>query len=472
MKSSVETMEKNQVKITITFEPGEFEKGLQAAYKKTRTRYNVPGFRRGKAPRFMIEQLYGEGAFYQDAFDIIFPDAYDEAVQEHDLYPVSRPDIDITTISKEEGLVAECTIVVKPEVQLGEYLGLQVERKIHEVDDEQVDHSIEHERENVARFLDVTDRPAQMGDEVVIDYEGLLEDVPFEGGADDEFKLELGSGRFIPGFEEQIVGMNIGDERNIDVTFPDDYHSEDLAGKPVIFRIKLHGITAKELPELDDEFAQDVSEFDTFDEYRESVRKKMEEQALEAADNAVENALVMKAAENATIDIPQEMIERQIDYQIRELEFRLMMSGMNLGQYMDYSGMTQAQLRQDQYKRAHDQVRVQLALEAIVKREELKVTDEDWAKEYEKQAEQKDTSWEELKAAEKPDALENKENNILFRKAVEIIKEHAEVSDVIVKPEDEEHHHHAHMQAHQHHHDDHDHEHDHEIEDAEEESED
>lgn len=438
MKSNVETMEKNKVKLTITFDPQEFEKGVQQAYKKTVKRYNIPGFRKGKAPRFMIEQYYGSGVFYQDAFDIIFPDAYDSAIKEHELQPVASPEIDIDAIGKEEGLVAVCTVVVKPEVELGEYLGLEVTRKIREVDDAQIDHEIGHEREKVARFVEVTDRPAEMGDDVNIDYEGFLDGVPFEGGAAEHADLTLGSGRFIPGFEEKIVGMNIGEQRDIDITFPDPYQSEELAGKDVVFKIALHSITKKELPELDDEFAQDVSEFDTLDEYKKSIREKLEEQAKQTADNMVENALVLKAADNATIDIPNEMVERQIDYQIRELEFRLMMSGMNLGQYMDYAGISQAQLRQDQYKRAFDQVRIQLTLEAIAKREELKVSDEDWAKEFEKAAEEQGKTWQELKEAEKPEQLDDREDRILVQKTLDILKENAEITDEYMNAEDYE----------------------------------
>ncbi len=433
MKAAMETTETNRVKLTITLDAREFEQGVQKAYKSTVKRYNVPGFRRGKAPRFVIENHYGAGVFYQDAFENLFPDAYDKAVEETGIYPVNQPEIDIETIGKEEGLVIVCDVTVKPEVTLGEYKGLKVDRKIQKVTDADIDHEIEHEREKGARFYEVDDRPAQEGDEVTIDYKGFLNGEAFEGGSDEEAKLVLGSGRFIPGFEERIAGMNVGERKAIDVTFPEDYHAEDLAGKAVVFEVLLHSIMTRELPELDDEFAKDVSEFDTLAEYRDSVRKKLEEDSLESANRRWENELVRLASDNAEIEVPAVMVEKQIDYLFRDMEYRMMWQGLRLEQYFEMTGTTPEEMREELWERAEEDVRMQLTLEAIRKAENIEMRDSDWEEAYRDEAAKKDMTVEEyMEEKVSPREKERKEGDILTQKTLALLKESAEHADVYV----------------------------------------
>ena len=316
--ATMEKLEGSKVKLTIEVAADEFEKAVQQAYLKTKKNYNVPGFRKGHAPRKVIENAYGWLVFFDEAFDIVYPEVYEAAVREHDITPVDRPDISILSCEQGAPVVFTAEVAVKPEVTLGAYKGIEVEKQEYNVTDEMVEAEIEREREKIASTVEVTDRAVQDGDNVNLDYSGSVDGVKFEGGTAEKQELTIGSGMFIPGFEEQMVGMNVGEEKDITVTFPEQYHSEELAGKEAVFHVKVNAIEETVLPEADDEFAKDVSEFDTIEELRADKRKKLEEAAALRAKNQRENELIEKACANASVEIPEAMIERQMDQLARK----------------------------------------------------------------------------------------------------------------------------------------------------------
>jgi trigger factor len=377
MSHTVQKLTSNKVKISFQIPAEAFDEAMQKSYLKNRGRINVPGFRQGKAPRKLIENMYGEGVFYDDAFDLLFPDAYQAAVKENDLLPVDQPSVDIGQIGTGKELQFTCEVFVQPEVTLGDYKNLTVSTHEHPVTDEMVKAQIEQDRERTSRLIDVTDRPVEQGDTVTLDYAGSVDGVAFAGGTAQNQTLVIGSGNFIPGFEEQMVGMAIGEEKDLSVTFPTEYHSEELAGKAAVFHVKVNGIQKKELPELDDDFAMDVSEFDTFAAYEADKRKKLEEEAQESLDSEMENALVEKAVENATLDVPPPMIEEQLDQIMREMQLRMAYQGLKMEDYLKYTGQTAQQLR-DMYKNeAESRVKSELVLDAIRKAEAIEPTQED-----------------------------------------------------------------------------------------------
>lgn len=422
MTISVEKLSSNKVKISFDIEAEKFEEAMQKSYLKNRGRVNVPGFRKGKAPRKLIENMYGEGVFYDDAFEALFPEAYDKAVEENALEPVDRPNVDIQQIGSGKNLQFTAEVFVRPDVTLGEYKGLKVERHEHPVTDEQVDAQVEQARQRAAREISVEDRAVQDDDIVNLDYAGTVDGVAFEGGTAKGQRLTIGSGQFIPGFEEQMVGMQIGEEKDLSVKFPEEYHAKELAGKDAVFHVKVNSITVRELPELDDDFAKDVSEFDTLDAYKQDIRAKLEAESKEHCDAEFENALVDAAVANATLDVPGAMIERQIDGMLRDFQMRLAYQGMRLEDFMKYTGQGIEELRTQYREQADKRVRAELVLQAIKKAEGIEATDEEVEAEIAKFAEEGKKTVEEFKASLKPEDIDYLKDSIGIRKTVDMLK--------------------------------------------------
>lgn len=398
MATTFEKLSSNKVKLGFVVESEKFDEGIRKAYQRNVKKFNIPGFRRGKAPMKIIENYYGPGVFYEDAFDIIFPDIYRAALEEHDVKPVDRPELEVEQIEKGKELKFTVEVFVRPDVELGQYTHLGIEKKVEEVTDDDVMADIERARDRAARYVEVTDREAKLDDQANIDYQGLLDGVPFEGGTAQGHELVLGSGAFIPGFEDQVVGMKIGEEKDLNVTFPENYHSEELAGKPVVFKVKLNSLREKEMPALDDEFVKDVSETaNTVDEYKKEIREKLEKQAEERADAAFESEIIETVSDNAKIDIPKAMVEEQIDAMLRDMELRMMYQGLRMQDFLKYSGQTMEQLRDTYRQQAEDRVKTQLTLEAITKAEGIEPTDEEIDKELSRFAEQGKKTLEEFK---------------------------------------------------------------------------
>ena len=395
--AQLEKLEGNKAKLTITVDAETFKKALNEAYKKTAGRYAVQGFRKGHAPRRVIETYYGAGVFYEDAFDICWGQPYDEAVKEHDLFVVDRPDVDILSIGEEEGVTFVAEVTLKPEVTLGQYKGIAVPKADYTVTDEEVDQALEAEREHQARFVDV-DRPAQNGDRVLLDYSGSVDGEKFEGGTAEDQTLLLGSGTFIPGFEDQLVGAVAGESRDVNVTFPTEYHAEHLAGKAAVFACTVKAVQQKELPEIDDDFIGDISEFETVDAWKADKKAKMLEEKKQRMDAMRENAALKGACDNATVDIPACMIDRQVEYMVQDIKYRLAGSGLDFNMYLQYVGMTEQQLRESYRPEAEARVKMQLVIEAISKAENVTATDEDIEAEIVKYAENGGTDVETFKA--------------------------------------------------------------------------
>ena len=388
MSHTYEKLSGNKAKLTFTIPAEQFDEAMQRAFLKLRGRINVPGFRKGKAPRKMIETLYGESIFYDDAFELIFPDAYRAAVEEYDLKPVDQPQIDLDEIGAGKDLKFHLEVFVRPDVTLGEYKGLSVETEIQKLTDEMIDARIEEDRKKASRTIDVDDRPVEEGDTVNLDYAGSVDGVAFAGGTAQGQTLTIGSHQFIPGFEEQMIGMQIGEEKDLSVRFPDEYHAEELKGKDAVFHVKVNGIQKTEVPELDDDFAADISEFDTFKAYRENIVKELTDRINRNNDIAAENALVEKAAENAQIDIPEAMIDDQADYMVREMAMRMSYQGLRMEDYLKYTGQTMDGLKQMYKPEAEKRVRTELVIEAIRKAENIEPSEEDVEKAVTEQAEQ------------------------------------------------------------------------------------
>lgn len=377
MSSTMEKVSENKVKLHMELAAEAFDQAMQKAYLKTRGRINVPGFRKGKAPRKLIEQMYGESIFYEEAFDAVFPELYDESIKANDLKAVGQPEIDIVTIGGGQNLVVDAEVYVYPEVTLGEYKGLEVERPDDTVDEESVDQEIGRIRQRNAREEEIEGRPVQDDDIVNLDYAGSVDGVPFDGGTAEAQTLTIGSGQFIPGFEEKMVGMNIGEEKDITVTFPTEYHAEELAGKEAVFHVKVNGIRTRELPELDDEFAKDVSEFDTMAEYKADIRRNLEDTAEKRATADFENELVDAAVANVTLEVPPPMVERQVDSMVRDMAMRMAYQGISLEQFLQYTGQTEDDLRTQYRDEAEKRVKGELVIEAIRKAEHIEPSQEE-----------------------------------------------------------------------------------------------
>ncbi|MCE5187751.1 MAG: trigger factor [Eubacteriales bacterium] len=427
--ATVEKLENNRAKLTISVSPEAFGTAVQKAYQKTANRYNVPGFRKGKAPRKVIETMYGEGAFYEEAFEIVWGDAYDAALLEHDLTAVDKPSLDITTIDAQTGVVFTAEVQLKPEVTLGAYQKLEVPEPDFAVTDDEVMAEIEKEREKNARFLE-QDRAVISSDRVVLDYSGSVDGEKFEGGTAEDQLLVIGSGTFIPGFEEQIVGMKTGEEKDISVKFPEEY-SAPLAGKDAVFAVKIKAVQVKELPALDDEFAKDISDFDTLDALKADKKAKMSEKAAKNRQNAIENIALQKATENAIVEIPDVMVDRQINYMLRDVAYQLSMSGLTLEDYCKYTGTDMNGLKDSYRAEALARVKTQLVVEAIGDKEGVTCTEDDLKAIIAEYAEGSGKTAEEFEQSLKDEDREYLSDNVLARKAVKIVTD----SVVLVKGE-------------------------------------
>ena len=428
MSATYEKVSSNKAKLSFTVPAEQFEAAMQKAYLKNRGKINVPGFRRGKAPRKLIETMYGESVFYDDAFQLIFPDLYDEAVKENNLQVVDQPEVDVQEIGEGKDLVFSCEVFVRPDVTLGDYKGLTVNVTKQTVTDADIDARIEQDRKKVARQIDV-EGALENGDTVKLNYMGTVDGVPFEGGTAENQTLTLGSGQFIPGFEEQMVGMNIGEEKDLNVTFPEKYHSEELAGKNAVFHVKVLSATRTELPKLDDDFAADASEYNTFAEYKDSIVKELNDRAAKNNEIAVENALVEKAVENASMDIPQAMINEQTNYLLREMQMRMAYQGLKMEDYLKYTGQTIQQLA-DMYKgEAEHRVKVELTLEAIRKAEGIEPTDEDVAKQIAEQAERMGQSVEDFEKTLTDEQRGYLRDTAAIQKVVDLMKQDCTVEE-------------------------------------------
>lgn len=425
LKSS-KKIETNKYELEISVDKDKFEEAVVKAFKKNASRLSVPGFRKGKAPRHIIEKMYGEGVFYEDAVNSLYPEAYEAAVKEAGIDPVDRADVEIVSVGKEEGLVFKAKVTVKPEVEISEYKGLKAVKRIYTVSDEEIDHEISHVRERNARIITVEDRPAQNGDITVIDFDGYVDGKQFKGGKAEKYELELGSGSFIPGFEDQVVGHSTGDGFDVNVTFPEKYQAEELAGKAVVFKIKLHEIKMKELPALDDEFAKDVSEFDTLDEYKADIKKHIQESKDQKSDSDVEDALIDQIIAGMKTEIPECMYETAIDNMVNDFDYRLQMQGMNIKTYLTYAGMDMSAFRKTFREQAERQVKIRLALEKIADTEKFEVTDEELEAEYKKFADHYKVEVEKIKTALKKEDLIH---DISVNKAVDLVRKEAKIKE-------------------------------------------
>lgn len=378
MSIKVEKTDKNnEVKLSFVVEASKFEEAIQKVYTKSAKYFNIPGFRKGKAPYKIVEKMYGAQIFYEDAFNEVVPEVYEKELKEAGIEAVSKPKIDITQMEKGKDLEFTAIVQTKPEVKLGKYKGIELQKIEYNVTDEDIDHEISHMQERNARLVNVEDRPVQKDDLAVIDFEGFVDGVPFEGGKAENHELVIGSNTFIPGFEDQIIGMKIEEEKDINVTFPEEYFSKDLAGKPAVFKVKLHEIKKKELPEVDDEFAKDVSEFDTVKELKASIKEKLEEENKHRAKYETEEAAIKAVSEETEIDIPSGMVETETDNMIRDIEQRLQYQGLNFTQYLEMMNKTEADMRKEMEEQAKVQVKTKLVLEAIVGAEKIEAPEEE-----------------------------------------------------------------------------------------------
>lgn len=428
---SVSSPEKNITEIEFVIAKDAFDAAVTAAFKKNAAKMNVPGFRKGKAPRAIIEKMYGKGVFYEEAINSLLPDAYETAEKEAGVKPVSRPEFDIVSID-ENGVTMKATLTVYPEVTLKKYKGLKAEKDVKPVTDEDVEAEINRVRERNAREIEVEDRPAQLGDVANIDYEGTVDGVPFDGGKDEGHDLKLGSGQFIPGFEEQIVGKNVGEEFDVNVTFPTEYHAEALAGKAAVFHCKLNALKFDQLPDADDDFAKDVSEFDTIAEYRADVRAKMEDANAHHAEHEIEETLIEELIKGLEADIPQVMIDTEVENQVRDFDNRLRQQSMELSMYLKYSGTTLDSMREQFRPMAEKQVKARLALEAVVKAEGITATEEEINEEIDKLSKAYHMEAEQVKSFLEPSALTQ---DITVQKAMKFIRDSAKITDKAEKAE-------------------------------------
>ncbi|MBQ3195118.1 MAG: trigger factor [Clostridia bacterium] len=417
----VKEIEKNLRELTLSIDKEAFDAEVMKVYRKQVSKISVPGFRRGKAPKHIIEKMYGQSFFHADALDALFPEYYEAAVKEAGLEVVSRPEVELESID-ENGVVLKAKVYVKPEVKVNKYKGLSAEKEAVTVEDSEIDADIEAARKRLARVSTITEGTAENGDEAVIDFEGFVDGVAFEGGKGEKYPLKLGSGSFIPGFEEQIVGKSVGENFDISVKFPEEYGAENLAGKDAIFKIVLHEIKRTELPELDEDFVKDVSEFDTVDEYKADIKAKIEAKKEKAAEYAYEEGLLDDLLANTELDLPAPMVEDEIDMNVRDYEYRLQMQGGNLQMFFQYTGQTMEQLRESFRPQSERQLKIRLALESVVATENIEASEEDIEAEYKKIAEGYKTDLEKVKATLSADTLVK---DIVLRKAVDLIKENA-----------------------------------------------
>ena len=425
MSLQVEKMEKNMAKLTIEVAAEDLEKAMQNAYQKAKGRISIPGFRKGKAPRKMIEQMYGKGIFIEDAVNALIPEHYSKALAECDLEIVSQPTIDITQAEPGKALIFTAEVATKPEVTLGDYKGVEVPKTEINVTDEDVDAEIKKEQEKNSRTINVEDRGAQLQDVVTIDFEGSVDGVPFDGGQATEYPLTLGSNTFIPGFEDQLVGAKVGDDVDVKVTFPEEYQAKELAGKEAIFKCAVKKIEAKELPELDDDFAKDVSEFDTLAEYKEHVKTNLVERKENEAKRAKEDAAVDKAIENAQMDIPEAMLQTQCRQMLDDFSRRMQSQGLSMEQYFQFTGMTADKMMEDMKPQALKRIQTRLVLEKVAEVENIQPTEEEVNEEISKMAEAYKMEADKLKELLGERELEQMKKDMAVQKAVTVIADAA-----------------------------------------------
>lgn len=423
MSVQVEKLEKSMAKLTIEASAEDFEAAIDKAYKKNKSKIAMPGFRKGKAPRKMIEKMYGAGVFYEDAANAIIPDAYADAAKESGLEIVAQPEIDVVQIESGKPFIFTATVAVKPEVTLGEYKGIEVEKKTAEVTDEDINAEIDRVRENNSRMITVDDRATQDGDTVIIDFDGYVDGEQFEGGKAEDYSLVLGSHTFIDNFEEQLVGKNIGDDVEVNVTFPDQYQAEELQGKPAVFKVKVKEIKVKELPEVDDEFAQDVSDFDTLAEYKEDLKKKLLESAEAAISREKEEAVITKIIENAQMDIPEPMVDTQTRQMMQEFAQRIQSQGLSLEQYMQFTGLTPQKMIEELKPQALKRIQSRLVLEAVVAAENIEATEEEVQKEIENMASMYQMEADKLKDLMGEEEKKQISLDVAVQKAVDLVVE-------------------------------------------------
>ena len=427
--SVLEMKEGNIARLTITVEKDAFVKALNDAYHKTAGRYPVPGFRKGKAPRKVIETNYGAMVFYDEAFDLCWAEPYDAAIREHDLTPVDRPSVvDIPKMSEAEGVTYVAEVQLKPEVTLGQYKGIAVKKLAYTVTDEEVDEALKMEQQKQVRYEDV-DRPVENGDRIILDYCGKVDGVAFEGGTAEDQTLDIGSGTFIPGFEEQLVGVNPGEEKDIHVTFPEEYHAENLKGKPAVFTCKVKAVQKKELPEIDDEFIKDISEQDTVAEWKEAKRKELLEAREKAAKNARENELLEKAADNATVDIPDCMVDREVQYMMQSFGYQLAASGLKMDDYFKYMGTDREKMEAMYRPDAKQRVKTELVIEAIRKAENVIASDAEIDAAIEKYAQQNGMPLDQLKENLRDDDKAYFADQVSANKIIDLLVETAVETD-------------------------------------------
>jgi trigger factor len=425
MGSVLENKEKNVVQLTIDVEPEVFQDAMQKAFRKNANRFMIPGFRKGKAPMSLVTKYYGEGVLYEDAIDLAANPAYTAAIEEHSIEPVSQPEIDILDIGREKGLKFSVTVTVKPEVTLGDYKGVEAVKPEFPVEDQAVEEELKRIQERNSRMIPVEDRPVQEDDTVNIDYEGFMGDEAFEGGQGSDYDLKIGSKTFIPGFEKQLIGHETGESLTLTVNFPDDYNNDELAGKEATFKVKINSIKVRELPELDDEFAKDVSECDTLEAYKADLRKKLEEDAQKRTDAAFEENVIRAVTEKAQVDIPEVMVEQEVDRMVDEQRNQMLYQGFELEQYLKYMGQTLDQFKEHMADPARERVRTRLVLEAIAKAESVTASEEEVSEEVEKMAKMYNMPVDDLKKRI-PEGEDNfVVDAVVHRKAVEMLVKNA-----------------------------------------------
>ena len=425
MSLQVEKLEKNMAKLTIEVSAEDLEKAMQNAYLKAKNRITIPGFRKGKAPRKMIEHMYGKGIFLEDAANALIPEHYSKALEECELEIVAQPEIDVTQAEPGKAFIFTAEVAVKPEVTLGEYKGLEVPKTETEVTEEEIEAELKKEQEKNSRTITVEDRGAENGDIATIDFEGFIDGTAFEGGKGTDYPLTLGSGSFIPGFEDQLVGAKAGDHVEVNVTFPEEYQAAELAGKAAVFQCDVKKVEAKELPELDDDFAQDVSEFDTLAEYKDDIRKKLTERKEKEARTAKENAAVDKVIENAQMEIPDAMINTQISQMLDDFSRRMQAQGLTMEQYFQFTGMTADKMREEMKPQALKRIQTRLVLEKIAETENIQPTDEEVNEEISKMAEMYKMEADKLKELLGDRELEQMKKDMAVQKAVTLVADEA-----------------------------------------------
>ena len=428
MKAELVKKEGNKVTLKITVDNNKFEEAVNKAYNKTKGKYNIPGFRKGKAPKVVIETQYGKGVFYNDAIDMLFPEVYPEAIKELNIDPIDRPDLDIEEISKDNGLVMVVNVEVKPEFELGAYKGIEISKVDNTVSEEDVEARLNEMVNRNARLTSVEDKALENGDTAVIDFEGFENGVAFEGGKGENYNLVIGSNTFIPGFEDQLVGKKAGEEVEVNVTFPETYHAENLAGKPVVFNVKVNDVKVKEVPALDDEFAKDTTEFKTLAELRADVKAKLEEQAKNAADAEMRNALVEKVSANTEVEVPEAMVQHQIDNMLMELNYQLQYQGLNLEQLLQMTGRGLDELREERRADAERLVKSSLVLEAIAEKENVEANDAVVDAELEKMAAIYNMEVEKIKSSLRETDIEDIKGQIKIRKTLDLLVENATIA--------------------------------------------